>query len=223
MRWPSVVLGAAVPVAERPRARPSDPGAAVFLPEARRAVAPLEDPAGPSDARPVRPNDRVLDRVAAVVPAEVGGAALPARGPRGAPASRVEPRRADVPRSVQLVARPPADGHLPPFACRPGETMDAVLPSRVRQSVRGGIARRREHLPRYGASLPIPPVIRGGGPASCAAVRRSAARRSGRNHPDQRIRRTATATGGTRYAGGPRRSEVPELSRRAPRVSGSAW
>jgi hypothetical protein len=60
-------------------------------------------------------------------------------------------------------------------------------------------------------------------PAEYAAARQSAAHRSERDQPHQRILPTAIKPDGTRFAGGPRRSEVPELSRRAPQVSGSAW
>ncbi len=174
MRWPSAAPDAAAPVGDRERVRRSGPAAApvgerrrarragpaaVGSPlEARRVAEALEDPAVPPGVRPVPPDVQVLDRVAAVVPAAVGAAGLPARGPRGDQASKVEPRRPDVRRSDRVVARRPADEHLPAYACPPEETMDAGPPSRVRQSARGGMPRRRERRPRCVASLQVPIV-----------------------------------------------------------------
>ncbi len=233
MHWPSAAPGAAAPagerrrarcsgpaaapVGERRRARRSGPAVAVLHPGARRSAAALEDRAEPSDAQLVHLADQVLGLAA------VGGAGMPARGRRGDQASRVEPRRPDVRRSGRIVARRPAGGHLPARECPPDETMGAVSPSRARPSVRAEITRRQERLPRCVDSLRIRLVTRRSVPAECAAARQSAARRSERDRPHQRTLPAATTPDGTRFAGGPRRSEVPELSQSAPQVSGSAW
>lgn len=223
MRWPSAAPGAAAAAGERLRARRSGPAAAVLHPGARRSAAALDDRAEPSNARLVHPGDQVSGPVDGAVPAEVGGTGLPARGRRGDQASRVEPRQPDVRRSGRIVARRPAGGHLPARECPPDETMDAVLRGRAGRSVRAEMTRRRERLPRHVDLLRIRLVTRRSVPAECAAVRQSAARRSVRNRPDQRTLPTAATPDGTRFAGGPRRSEAPESSQRAPQVSGSGW
>lgn len=222
MHWPSAAPGAVVPVGERRRARRSGPAAAVLHPGARRRAAVPEDRA-PSNARLGRPGDRVLDRAGGAVPAAVGGAGLLAHDHRSDQASEVEPHRPDARRSVQIVARHPAGGHLRACEYPPDGTMDAVPPSRVRQSVHAEMPRRRERLPRCVDSLRIRLVTRKSVPAGYAAGRQSADHRSVRNRPHQRTLPTAATPDGTKFAGGPRRSEVPESSRHAPLVSDSAW
>ncbi len=216
MHWPSAAPGAAAVAGERRRARRSGPAAAVSRPEARRGGAALEGRGEPSDARRVHRGDQVPDRADGAVPAEVGGAGLPARDRLGAQVSKVEPRRPDVRRSGRIVARRPAGGHLPARECPPDETMDGVPPSRARRSVRAEMGRRRERLPMCVDSLRITIVIVRIAPVECAA------RRFGRNHPDRQILRTAATADVTTSAGAPRRSEARECSRRVPQVSDSA-
>ena len=177
MHWPSAAPGTAVAVGERHRARRIGPAATALHPGARRRAAVLEDRA-PSNARLVRPGDRVLGLAAVAVPAAVGGAGLPARSRRGDLASKLEPHRPDVHRSGRLVARRPAGEHLPACACPPGETMDAVPPSRVQRSARAEMTHRRDCLPRCVDSLRIRVGTWRSVQVECAAVRQLAARRS---------------------------------------------
>ena len=186
-------------------------------PGVRRRAAALEDRVEPSDARLVPLADQVLGLAAG------GGAGLPARGRRGDQASEAEPHRPDVRRSGRLVARRPAGGHRPACEYPPGETMDAALPGQARRSVRAEIAYRRERRPRCVDSLRIPLAVRRSVPVECAAARRLAAHRSVRNRPRRPTAPTGTTTAGTKFAGVPYRSEVPELGQRAPQSSDSAW
>ena len=202
-------------VGKRRRARRIGPAGAVLHPGSRRGAAALEDRA-PSNARLARPGNRVLGLAAVAVPAAVGGARLPARDRRSGLASKVEPHRPGVLKLDRLVARRPAGGHRPACECPPRERMDAALPGRARRSVRAEIAHRRERRPRCVDSLRIPLAVRRSVPVECAAVRQSAAHRFVRNRPPRRTPPTAATTGGTRYAGDPRRSAVPDSS-------GSAW